>query len=200
MEFRLPAARILVKSAGAPKLFRPMPSDLPDRGGREACNLAEVLYSAPTMPSRRVQVETCIAQSAQPKDSARIRAPAAPEMVAEAEAEVWTVYILRCGDDTFYTGITNAPERRLEQHSRGKASRYTRARLPVVFVYQEQLGSRSEALRREAAVKRLKRQEKSELIRAEAARTTRAKGRDTSGSQRKKIPIDSRRKIHEPNP
>ncbi len=76
----------------------------------------------------------------------------------------WTVYMLRCADGSLYTGITNAPKKRLDQHLKGKASRYTRARLPVVFVYQESLETRSDALRREAAVKRLTRREKLRLI------------------------------------
>jgi len=49
----------------------------------------------------------------------------------------WFVYILRCADDTLYTGITKDIERRCKQHNAAVASKYTRARLPVVLVYQE---------------------------------------------------------------
>lgn len=72
----------------------------------------------------------------------------------------WLVYILRCADGTLYTGITTDLERRIASHARGTASKYTRARLPVTIVHQERRRSRSDALRREAAIKRLSRKEK----------------------------------------
>jgi len=75
------------------------------------------------------------------------------------------VYLLRCADDSLYTGITNDVNRRCEQHNAGTASRYTRSRRPTDFVYQEAHDSRSEALKREAAIKSLSRQEKELLIR-----------------------------------
>lgn len=78
----------------------------------------------------------------------------------------WLVYILRCADDTFYTGITTDLVRRFKQHNAGTASRYTRSRLPVVLVYQEALPSRSLALKRELAIKALSRQQKELLIRS----------------------------------
>jgi len=76
----------------------------------------------------------------------------------------WFIYILRCGDGTLYTGITNNILRRLDQHNAGTASRYTRSRLPVELVYQEAQASRSHALKRELAIKSLSRQEKETLI------------------------------------
>lgn len=76
------------------------------------------------------------------------------------------VYILRCSDGSLYTGITNDVPRRLERHNAGKASRYTRRRLPAVLVYQEAQASRSHALKRELAIKGLSRQEKESMIRA----------------------------------
>ena len=78
----------------------------------------------------------------------------------------WFVYILRCADGTLYTGITNDLIRRCEQHNAGTASRYTRSRLPVVLVYQEDQGNRSGATKREIEIKALSRQEKESLIRA----------------------------------
>jgi len=76
----------------------------------------------------------------------------------------WFLYILRFNDDSFYAGITNDLARRLIQHRDGRASRYTRSRRPVCVVYGEPCASRSDALRRESAVKALSRKEKETLI------------------------------------
>jgi putative endonuclease len=76
----------------------------------------------------------------------------------------WTVYLLRCRDDSLYTGITNDLSRRLAAHRAGKASAYTRSRRPLRLVYREAARDRSAALRREAAIKRLTRKAKLELI------------------------------------
>ena len=77
---------------------------------------------------------------------------------------VWFVYLLRCADDSLYTGITNDVSRRCEQHNAGTASRYTRGRRPTSLVYQETHASQSLALQREIAIKALSRQEKESLI------------------------------------
>lgn len=77
---------------------------------------------------------------------------------------MYTVYILRCGDGTLYTGCTNDLPRRLKTHQSGKGAKYTRARLPVELVYQEPAPDKSQALRREAAIKRLSRAEKLALM------------------------------------
>ena len=76
----------------------------------------------------------------------------------------WTVYILRCGDGTLYTGCTNDLPRRLEAHRSGRGAKYTRSRLPVEPVYREEAADKSAALRREAAIKRLDRRKKLALI------------------------------------
>ncbi len=76
----------------------------------------------------------------------------------------WYVYILRCGDGTLYTGITDDIPRRLAAHRAGKGAKYTRGRGPLELVYQEQAPDKSAALRREAAIKRLRRAEKERLI------------------------------------
>lgn len=78
----------------------------------------------------------------------------------------YMVYILKCADGTYYTGITTDPARRLREHNRGTAAKYTRpaARRPVAMVYQERLSGRSAALRREYAVKQMSRAEKEGLI------------------------------------
>ncbi len=78
----------------------------------------------------------------------------------------YTVYILRCGDGTLYTGCTNDLARRVKTHSAGKGAKYTRARLPVELVYSEPAADKSTALRREAAIKALSRREKLALIQA----------------------------------
>ena len=76
----------------------------------------------------------------------------------------WHLYILRCGDGTLYTGITTDVEKRLEMHRSGKGAKYTRGRSPLELVYQEFCGSRSDALKRELAVKKLSREQKELLI------------------------------------
>jgi len=78
--------------------------------------------------------------------------------------EEWCVYLLRCADGSLYTGISNNATRRLQQHNAGKASRYTRSRLPVSLVYCEPQESRSSALKRELAIKALSRPKKEALI------------------------------------
>lgn len=83
--------------------------------------------------------------------------------MSEAAPAAWTVYMLRCGDGTLYTGATNNLERRLATHGRGKGAAYTRARLPVVLVWSEPAEDRGAALRREAAIKRLTRADKLRL-------------------------------------
>lgn len=77
---------------------------------------------------------------------------------------VWSLYILRCCDGSFYTGVTTDLDRRLRMHQEGKASRYTRTRRPVALVYREECGTRSRSLARECAVKSLSRERKEELI------------------------------------
>lgn len=74
------------------------------------------------------------------------------------------VYILKCFDDTFYTGITNNIEKRIKIHNSGKGAKYTRSRLPVVLVYFEILEDKSSALKREIQIKKLTRKEKEFLI------------------------------------
>lgn len=80
---------------------------------------------------------------------------------------VWWVYVLQCADRSLYTGVTTDPQRRVREHERGTASRYTRSRLPVELVHVERAASRSEALRREMRIKRLRRVAKLALIAGE---------------------------------
>ncbi len=76
----------------------------------------------------------------------------------------WYVYMLRCKDGSLYTGYTDDPERREAVHNSGKGAKYTRSRLPVKLVYRECYEEKSEALRREIAIKKLNKPQKEALI------------------------------------
>lgn len=76
----------------------------------------------------------------------------------------WTVYILKCGDGTFYTGIAKDLQKRFKAHSEGKGAKYTRTRLPLEILYQETCKGRAHALVRECAVKALPRKKKEALV------------------------------------
>lgn len=73
-------------------------------------------------------------------------------------------YILRCNDNTYYTGWTNNLEKRLEAHNAGKGAKYTKARLPVELIYYECFTTKEEAMSRECAIKRLTRAQKKKLV------------------------------------
>ena len=79
---------------------------------------------------------------------------------------MWFVYLVRCSDQSLYTGITNNIERRLKQHNGLLAggARYTAARRPVTLVYQEQATDRSQASKREYQLRKLSRDKKIQLI------------------------------------
>ena len=88
-------------------------------------------------------------------------------MVKTLPENNWWVYLLECKDDSLYCGITNNLEKRLKQHNgeiKGGA-KYTRSHLPCKLVYKEKSASRSEALQREAAIKKMSKDEKQTLIR-----------------------------------
>lgn len=76
----------------------------------------------------------------------------------------WYVYILLCGDQTLYCGVTDDVQRRLETHRSGKGAKYTRGRGPLEVVYTEECDNHSNALKREAAIKKLPRPQKLKLI------------------------------------
>lgn len=80
----------------------------------------------------------------------------------------WFVYVLRCADDSLYTGVTTDLDRRLLAHNGGTGAAYTRARLPVTLLYSEPADGRSQALKRELQIKKLPRRRKLELIAAAA--------------------------------
>ncbi|MTT32969.1 GIY-YIG nuclease family protein [Terrilactibacillus sp. BCM23-1] len=77
----------------------------------------------------------------------------------------YSVYILKCSDGTLYTGYTTNIEKRIQVHESGKGAKYTRSRLPVQLVYKETLKTKSEAMKREYAIKQLRRKQKLDLIR-----------------------------------
>ncbi len=77
----------------------------------------------------------------------------------------WTVYIIRCDDNTLYTGVTTELERRFQEHlNHSRGAKYFNGRKPLEVVYSENGHTRSSACRREAAIKKLSRDEKSRLI------------------------------------
>ena len=79
--------------------------------------------------------------------------------------EMYIVYILKCADDTLYTGVTNDVEKRLIAHNGGKTgAKYTSGRRPVALLYMEECVGKGEALTREAAIKKLTRAQKLRLI------------------------------------
>ena len=75
------------------------------------------------------------------------------------------VYILKCADGTFYTGITNDVARRVAVHNSGKGARHTRGRLPAKLLWSQKVRNMSAALRREIQIKKLTQSQKRELIR-----------------------------------
>ena len=76
------------------------------------------------------------------------------------------VYILKCSDNTLYTGWTTNVEKRVATHNSGRGAKYTRARRPVELVYSEEYGDKIEAQHREREIKKLTRMQKEELIKS----------------------------------
>lgn len=77
---------------------------------------------------------------------------------------MYYVYIVKCSDNTLYTGYTNDLKKRLAAHNSGKGAKYTKSRLPVKMVYSEEYEEKSEAMKREYAIKKLTRKQKEKLI------------------------------------
>jgi len=76
----------------------------------------------------------------------------------------WFVYIVRCSDGTLYTGIAVDVEARIKAHNNGLGAKYTKPRRPVILLYQEKLSNRSEATKREYAIKKLSKKNKLRLV------------------------------------
>lgn len=113
---------------------------------------------SPIMHTNRPGAAEAAALQAAPESSDCLRV-----IQNEGDGAYW-VYILRCADDTLYTGITDDVERRIAAHNSGKGAKYTRGRGPVKVVYRERCPDKPAALRREWAIKRLSRKEKLRLI------------------------------------
>ena len=78
----------------------------------------------------------------------------------------WIIYILKCKDQSLYTGITNNLDKRMEQHISGNGSKYLRGRLPLKLVYKEPALNRSDATKRELEIKKLNKRTKQLLIKS----------------------------------
>lgn len=74
-------------------------------------------------------------------------------------------YLARCADDTLYSGYTTDLKEREQAHNEGRGAKYTRSRTPIRIVYSEEFASKSEAMKREAEVKKWKKEEKEKLLR-----------------------------------
>ncbi len=77
---------------------------------------------------------------------------------------MYFVYILSCNDGSLYTGTTNDIEKRMKVHESGKGSKYVRARSPFKLVYSEEVENKSVALKREFEIKKMKREDKIQMI------------------------------------
>ena len=105
------------------------------------------------------------------------------------------VYIAECGDGTYYTGYTNGLQGRLERHNKGLASKYTRVRLPVKFVWTKEYRQFQPAFKAEMAIKQLTRLQKESLVKgkrldkvlAESRRWIRIIKKEVSGPAAKRV-------------
>lgn len=77
---------------------------------------------------------------------------------------MWHVYIILCEDGSLYTGISNNLNKRFSDHKNGKGGRYTRSHKPIKLVYQENCGTKSEALKKEAEIKSWRRNKKISIL------------------------------------
>jgi len=83
--------------------------------------------------------------------------------VSDNQSE-WFLYMIRCRDGQLYTGITTDVDRRLSEHASGKGAKFLRGKAPLELVFKQGVGSRSDALKAEAAIKKLTREGKEELV------------------------------------
>ena len=82
-----------------------------------------------------------------------------------SKGKAWWVYVLQCGDGSYYTGWTNDLAKRVKSHQSGKGGKYTRSRRPVRLIKKWRARDRSAAMRREALFKSLSRKEKQKRLR-----------------------------------
>jgi len=133
-------------------------------------NIAEMMESqASHLLNETKPVETYSADTIPMMPLVRRVLSAIPEgcdIVAVAKPQEWYVYLLRCGDDSLYCGITNDVDKRLEAHRSGKGAKYTRGRLPLTLELSKVVGSKSEALKLEYKVKQKSKDKKIEFLRS----------------------------------
>ncbi len=97
----------------------------------------------------------------------------------------WKVYIVECSDGTYYTGITTNTKRRLLEHNFSfKSAKYTRSRRPVKLVYEEESQNRSAASKREYEIKKMKRKQKTILIKSDKNELRLANEKDRLGESK----------------
>jgi len=77
---------------------------------------------------------------------------------------MWYIYILKCNNNSFYTGISTNVKERVKVHNSGKGSKYTRSHRPVELVYKEECGNKTQALKREIEIKGLSPKNKKRLV------------------------------------
>lgn len=109
----------------------------------------------------------------------------------------WSVYIVRCADESLYTGISTDVARRIGEHNDGTGAAYTRSRRPVTLAWSEPAPSRSAALKREAQIKKLPREKKGRLVVSSpyhSSRTRMAKGNHAQQKNKKKPKKDKKKK------
>ncbi|MDX8387404.1 MAG: GIY-YIG nuclease family protein [Ghiorsea sp.] len=82
----------------------------------------------------------------------------------EAEESQWFLYLIRCKGNMLYTGITTDVKRRFSQHESGKGAKFLRGKAPLLLVHQEHVGTHSEALKREATIKKWSKSKKETYI------------------------------------
>ena len=75
------------------------------------------------------------------------------------------IYLVECSDRSYYCGYTNDLNKRIETHNKGNGGKYTKRRLPVELIYSEEFETRSEAMKRECAIKKFSRRQKEALVR-----------------------------------
>lgn len=80
------------------------------------------------------------------------------------KTDVWHLYMIRCRDDSLYTGITTDVARRFADHQAGKGAKYLRGRGPIELVYKKRIGDRGAALKAEHRVKKLPKHKKEDLV------------------------------------
>jgi putative endonuclease len=84
-------------------------------------------------------------------------------MAMSKKKDAWSLYLVRCSDDSIYTGISKNVDARIERHNQGKGARFTAARRPVVLIYQEKHKNRISAMKREIEIKRWPKTKKEKL-------------------------------------